>query len=82
MFEGRYVLIGGDINDLDDYATPMTRFTGRMMKGLEVHAHMLAQQLDGRMPAADPGLGPVAGGGRCSSPWARSPARSSCAAGG
>jgi len=54
VFEGRYVLIGGDINDLDDYETPMTRFTGRMMKGLEVHAHMLAQQLDGRVPAAIP----------------------------
>ena len=24
----------------------MTRFTGQTMKGLEVHAHMLAQQLD------------------------------------
>jgi adenylate cyclase len=55
MFEGRYVLIGGDINDLDDYETPMTRFTGGMMKGLEVHAHMLAQQLDGRIPKAIPG---------------------------
>ena len=55
MIEGRYVLIGGDINDLDDYATPMTRFTGQTMKGLEVHAQMLAQQLDGRMPAAIPG---------------------------
>jgi len=56
MIEGRYVLIGGDINDLDDYATPMTRFsrTGEKMKGLEVHAQMLAQQLDGRMPAAIP----------------------------
>jgi adenylate cyclase len=55
VFEGRYVIIGGDINDLDDYETPMTRFTGRMMKGLEVHAHMLAQQLDGRMLAVIPG---------------------------
>jgi adenylate cyclase len=55
MIEGRYVLIGGRINDLDDFATPMTRFTGRTMKGLEVHAQMLAQQLDGRMPAAIPG---------------------------
>jgi adenylate cyclase len=54
MFEGRYVLIGGDINDVDDYETPMTRFTGQMMKGLEVHAQMLAQQLDGRMPRAIP----------------------------
>jgi adenylate cyclase len=55
MFAGRYVLIGGDINDLDDYATPMSRSTARMMKGLEVHAHMLAQQLDGRMARAIPG---------------------------
>ncbi len=52
--EGRYVLIGGDINDLDDFPTPMTRFTGQTMKGLEVHAHMLAQQLDGRMPTEIP----------------------------
>lgn len=52
--EGRYVLIGGDIRDADDYETPMTRFTRREMKGLEVHAHMLAQQLDGRMPTPVP----------------------------
>ena len=52
--EGRYVLIGGDINDLDDFPTPMTRFTGGTMKGLEVHAQMLAQQLDGRMPTELP----------------------------
>jgi adenylate cyclase len=54
MIEGRHVLIGGNIFDVDDYETPMTRFTGRWMKGVEVHAHMLAQQLDGRMPAAIP----------------------------
>jgi adenylate cyclase len=54
QIEGRYILIGGDINDLDDFSTPMTRFTARKMKGLEVHAQMLAQQLDGRMPAAVP----------------------------
>lgn len=47
--EGRYVLIGGNIKDQDDYETPMSRGTGRWMKGVEVHAHMLAQQLDGRM---------------------------------
>jgi adenylate cyclase len=47
--EGRYVLIGGNIKDQDDYETPMSRRTGRWMKGVEVHAHMLAQQLDGRM---------------------------------
>jgi adenylate cyclase len=49
LIAGRYVLIGGDIQDLDDYETPMTRLSGRWMKGLEVHAHILAQLLDGRM---------------------------------
>ena len=52
--EGRYVLIGGDIQDLDDYETPMTRMNGALTKGLEVHAHLLAQLLDGRMPGAIP----------------------------
>ncbi|MGZ8287297.1 MAG: CHASE2 domain-containing protein [Allosphingosinicella sp.] len=54
MIAGRYVLIGGIIKDQDDYETPMSRSTGRWMKGLEVHAHMLAQQLDGRMRPALP----------------------------
>ncbi|MDQ8755371.1 adenylate/guanylate cyclase domain-containing protein [Sphingosinicella sp. LHD-64] len=51
MIAGRYVLIGGDIQDLDNYETPMTRVTGNWTKGLEVHAQILAQMLDGRMPA-------------------------------
>jgi adenylate cyclase len=51
---GGYVLIGGDIRDLDDFETPMTRFTGDTTKGLEIHAQMLAQQLDGRIPAPLP----------------------------
>jgi adenylate cyclase len=50
QIEGRYVLIGGDIQDLDEFETPMTRGNGQMAKGLEVHAHLLAQLLDGRMP--------------------------------
>ncbi|MET1111478.1 MAG: adenylate/guanylate cyclase domain-containing protein, partial [Allosphingosinicella sp.] len=54
QIEGRYVLIGGNIKDEDDYETPMSRSTGRWMKGVEVHAHMLAQQLDGRMRPALP----------------------------
>ena len=70
MIEGRYVLIGGDIQDLDDYETPMTRETGQLTKGLEVHAHLLAQLLDGRMPGEIPSwalwvaaLGVVVAGG-------------------
>jgi adenylate cyclase len=54
MIHGRHVLIGGSIRDTDDYETPMTRFTAGWTKGVEVHAHMLAQQLDGRMPAQMP----------------------------
>jgi adenylate cyclase len=70
MVEGRYVLIGGDIQDQDDFETPMSRSTGQLTKGLEVHAHLLAQLLDGRMPGEIPGwalwvaaLGVVAAGG-------------------
>lgn len=53
LVRGRYVLIGGDIIDNDQFNTPLSRFidpiTGQheTMIGLEVHAHMLAQQLDG-----------------------------------
>jgi adenylate cyclase len=47
--EGRHVLIGGNIRGEDDHETPMSRRTGRWMKGMEVHAQMLAQRLDGRM---------------------------------
>jgi adenylate cyclase len=51
---GRYILIGGDINDSDDFITPMTRFGLGWTKGIAVHAQLLAQQLDGRMRAAVP----------------------------
>jgi adenylate cyclase len=70
QIEGRYILIGGDIQDFDDYETPMTKISGKLTKGLEVHAHLLAQLLDGRMPAPLPGwalwvaaLGVIAAGG-------------------
>ena len=55
QIRGRYILIGGDIHDADDFETPMTRFGLGWTKGIEVHAHLLAQQLDGRMPAPLPG---------------------------
>ncbi len=50
--KGRYVLIGGDIVDNDQFSTPLSRLPDlqsgerETMIGLEVHAHMLAQQLD------------------------------------
>jgi adenylate cyclase len=57
---GRYVLIGGDFSDFDQFDTPFTRtgnpITGeRRMIGVEVHANMLAQVLDRALPTAVPG---------------------------
>ncbi|MES2753153.1 MAG: adenylate/guanylate cyclase domain-containing protein [Pseudomonadota bacterium] len=56
QIEGRYVLIGGVIADLDQFDTPLTRTSARdetgTMSGLEVHATMLAQLLDDRLPSA------------------------------
>ncbi|MDB5678859.1 adenylate/guanylate cyclase domain-containing protein [Sphingomonas bacterium] len=54
QIEGRYVLIGGDISDLDRFDTPGTLMTKKTTSGLEIHATMLAQRLDGRMPMAIP----------------------------
>ena len=54
-YRGHYVLIGGDINDLDDFETPMSRFDSSWMKGIEIHAQMLAQRLDGRLRPPVPG---------------------------
>lgn len=58
--KGRYVLLGGDFVDFDQFDTPLTRIgdpvTGSsQMIGLEVHAHMLAQLLDDYRPRALPG---------------------------
>jgi adenylate cyclase len=61
MIRGRYVLIGGNIIDNDQFNTPLSRFTDPItgqhetMIGLEVHAHMLAQQLDRDWPRPLPG---------------------------
>ena len=47
---GRIVMIGGDLPDLDQFETPATRVNGATTTGLEVHAAMVAQLLDGRLP--------------------------------
>ena len=59
---GRYVLIGGDLLDLDQFETPMKQLTGQTTIGLEVHAHMLTQLLDGEQytPVARWGMWAVA----------------------
>ncbi|MET0371653.1 MAG: adenylate/guanylate cyclase domain-containing protein [Sphingobium sp.] len=47
---GKYVLIGGDIVGADQFDMPATRFYNQTISGLEVHASMLAQRLDGAFP--------------------------------
>lgn len=54
QIRGRHVLMGGDIVDIDQFDTPMTAMTGKQTIGLEVHAHLLAQVLDGRLLPAIP----------------------------
>ena len=56
QIEGKYVLIGGNIPDVDQFTTPASRMkdpaTGRVGEttiGLEIHATLLAQMLDGFM---------------------------------
>ncbi|WP_447764565.1 CHASE2 domain-containing protein [Sphingopyxis panaciterrae] len=64
LVKDRYVLIGGDIIDTDQFNTPLSRFVNPLtgqhetMIGLEVHALMLAQQLDSAWstPLASPAL--------------------------
>lgn len=61
--KGRYVLIGGDFADFDQFDTPFTRAGtasaaqgGKsQMIGVEVHASMLAQLLDKALPRVVPG---------------------------
>lgn len=59
---GRIVMVGGDLPDVDRFATPESRLsdsasdTGRYFRetisGLEVHASMVAQLLDGSTPGS------------------------------
>ena len=58
QIRGKYILIGGDITDIDYFLTPMTGinrsvgnnvWSGKTMTGLEVHASLLAQMLDGAL---------------------------------
>ena len=51
VVNGKYVLIGGDIVDTDRVPTPMSEWSGdEPPPGLQVHAEMIAQMLDGRAP--------------------------------
>lgn len=56
--QGRYILLGGDIPDIDQFITPASRIKkGETTIGLEIHANLLAQMLDDFMPPSVPGWG-------------------------
>lgn len=44
---GKYVFIGGHIQDIDIFETPVSRLRNEKMWGVETFAHMLTQILDG-----------------------------------
>jgi adenylate cyclase len=48
--KGRYVLIGGDLPDADQFEYPLTRVNKDTIAGLQVHGAMLTQALDRRLP--------------------------------
>ena len=48
--KGKIVIIGGDVPDNDQFDTALTTFSNESISGMKVHAAMLAQALDGRMP--------------------------------
>ncbi|MEO7814507.1 MAG: adenylate/guanylate cyclase domain-containing protein, partial [Sphingomicrobium sp.] len=48
QIKGRYVLIGGELPDADQFETPATRITGDTTAGIRVLAAILTQSLDGR----------------------------------
>ena len=45
--EGRYVLIGSNLVDTDQFSTSLTSNTAQTIPGMQIHAAMLAQMLDG-----------------------------------
>jgi adenylate cyclase len=48
--KGKYVLIGGDLPDLDQFDTPASLLSNESTTGLKIHATLIAQLLDGRLP--------------------------------
>lgn len=51
QIEGKYVLVGGHIQDIDLFETSLG---GKPVWGVEVFAHMIAQKLDNRLPMRIP----------------------------
>ncbi len=46
--QGRIVLVGLDLNDVDRHWTPLSKMTGDPMLGTLIQAHLTAQIIDGR----------------------------------
>jgi len=55
VVQGSYVLIGGDLTDIDRVLTPLTATTNADIPGLEFHAVTISQMLDQDRPRAIPG---------------------------
>lgn len=55
MIAGKIVLIGADLPESDRFFTPFTRMTGATTPGVELHATLVAQALDGAKPLPLPG---------------------------
>lgn len=51
---GKIVLIGADLPEADRFITPLTRLTGKTTPGVELHASLIAQALDGVRPEPVP----------------------------
>jgi adenylate cyclase len=47
LVKDRLILIGAELSMIDRFATPLTRLTGEDTAGVAIHAHLLAQRLDG-----------------------------------
>jgi len=55
LVKDRMILIGAELSMIDRFATPLTRLTGEDTAGVAIHAHLLAQRLDGRRLTLLPG---------------------------
>lgn len=48
--KGKIVLIGADLPEADRFVIPFTRLSGKTVPGVELHAMLVAQALDGKKP--------------------------------
>jgi CHASE2 domain-containing sensor protein len=46
--KGKIVIVGALLADVDQHLTPLTALAGEMMPGAVIHAHLVAEMVDGR----------------------------------